>query len=268
MVQQGSKIPKVAESLNPVEGTEGLIFAVLVLLALCFIIVFFIIIFQKKKNVLLQKQVEDKKHFEQEIIESQIEIREQTLRNISWELHDNIGQLVTLAKIQLQSVRNNPENIEEVNQNLTKVLTEIRSLSKVINPDYISNISLSEAVQLEIDRFNRLNYIKSSVTTEGEFFDIDPKTEIVIFRILQEFFSNTIKHSKASELIVLIKYHQDKLYITATDNGKGFDANNINLNGIGLSNMKKRGLLIDADISITSNINEGTKLLITHYHKI
>lgn len=246
------------------KGTEALILAILGIASLCVIIVFLFIIFQKKKNVLLLKQAEDKKQFEKEISESQVEIREQILRNISWELHDNIGQLLTLAKIQLQSVAENPENITDINDNLTNILTEVRSLSKVINPDFITNINLGDAIKLEIDRFNRLNYIKSTLDIEGEHFDIDPKSEIVIFRILQEFFSNTVKHSRATELNVHLSYLDNKISIVAEDNGKGFDMSKIVQNGIGLNNMKKRGVLINADINIESKINEGTKLKITY----
>jgi signal transduction histidine kinase len=246
------------------QGTEGLFLAILGVFSLCIIMVFLFIIFQKKKNVLLVKQSESARLYEKEIIESQVEIREQTLRNISWELHDNIGQLLTLAKIQLQSVKDNPQNIVDVNDNLTKIISEVRLLSKSINPDYISRINLSEAIQIEIDRFNKLNYIKANLIIEGDLFKLDKKAEIIIFRILQEFFSNTIKHSKATELSVKIKYSDNQLLICARDNGKGFHIENGTENGIGLLNMKKRGALINAEISIESIINMGTSITIAH----
>lgn len=248
-------------------GIEGVIFAILGLTGLSFVIILLIIIFQKKKNKLIIKQVEAQKHFEKEIIESQIEIREQTLRNISWELHDNIGQLLTLAKIQLQKI--NDEETKEVNDNLTNILNEVRALSKVTNPDYVSKISLEDALKLEIDRFNRLNYIESLLVCEGDSFILNPKSEIIIFRILQEFFSNTIKHSKASKLEVWINFEEEKnkLTIIAKDNGKGFDPTVSNERGIGLTNMKKRGHLINAEVYIESGLNTGTSLTIIYHQK-
>jgi two-component system, NarL family, sensor kinase len=254
----------IANNNTEPQGTEGIFVAIIVLFSLCVILIILFTIFQKKKNVLLLKQAETKKQFEKEISESQVEIREQILRNISWELHDNIGQLLTLAKIQLQRVEESSNNVTELKDNLTNILNEVRSLSKVINPDYIANIQLEEAIQLEIDRFNRLDYIKSSFTVEGEHFDIDSKSEIIIFRVLQEFFSNTVKHSKATELNVYLCYLENRILIIAQDNGKGFDTEKINDNGIGLNTMKKRGLLINADISIASKIDEGTKLTIKY----
>lgn len=244
------------------QGTEALLLAILGLFSLCVVMVFLFIIFQKKKNVLLMQQTETARQYEKEIIESQVEIREQTLRNISWELHDNIGQLLTLAKIQLQSVKENPKYITDLNDNLSGIISEVRSLSKSINPDYISKINLSDAIQIEIDRFNKLNYVKASLTTKGAIFQLDKKAEIIIFRILQEFFSNTIKHSKATELAVEMEYVKNKLYIKAIDNGAGFEVENVGKNGIGLTNMKKRGALINAEVAINSEINSGTSLII------
>ena len=77
-------------------------------------------------------------------------------------------------------------------------------MSKLINPEAMSTIDLREAVQLEIDRFNRLNFITSTLEISGEERDIEQKSSIIIFRILQEFFSNTIKHCHCPNKTVLI----------------------------------------------------------------
>jgi two-component system NarL family sensor kinase len=218
-------------------------------------------IFQRRKNDLLKDQEKEREQFEKEIAETQIEIREETLRNISWELHDNIGQLLTLAKIQLQNA--SEENIKEVKETITKGLNEVRSLSKLINPEAINNINLREAVQLEIDRFNRLEFIKSTLIIEGNDIDIDKKATIIIFRILQEFFSNTIKHSKASTLRVILDFNGDTLNIIAKDNGIGFSSD-AKKDGIGLINIKKRGQLIGAEINFESEKGKGTSLEIQY----
>lgn len=250
------------------EGNQGLIFSIICLASLCFVIILLIIIFQKKKNVLLLKQIEDRKNFEKEIVESQIEIREQTLRNISWELHDNIGQLLTLAKIQLQKIEN--ADTTEVNDNLTQILGEVRSLSKVTNPDFVTQSTLDEAVKIEIERLNRINYIKASLEIENKPFHIDSKAEIILFRIIQEFISNTIKHSKASQLFVKIIYETrtKTVNIRLSDDGKGFDIENTKNNGIGLLNIKKRANLIHAKLDLTSEINNGTQIKISYDDKV
>ena len=234
----------------------------LIIVTFVIFIILLFTVFQKRKNTLLQEKEESKKRFEREIAESQIEIREETLRNISWELHDNIGQLLTLAKIQLQSAT--ADNLDEVSETITKGLTEVRALSKLINPEAIKNIKLREAIQLEIDRFNRLNFINANLIITGDGELCNEKASIIIFRILQEFFSNTIKHSKASNLTVVLNFGNINLEITAKDDGVGFSSLEKKSNGIGLENIKNRAKLIGASAVFTSQVNKGTSLKIVY----
>jgi len=249
------------------ESQESQIVLIAVTVAIVVVIVFFILllfsVFQNRRNRFIQEKEEAQKKFESEIAETQIEIREATLRNISWELHDNIGQSLTLAKIQLQN--GSSENIKEVSEIITKSLNELRALSKLINPEFIKNIKLQEAIQLEIDRFNRLNFIKSSLKVQGEEKSIHEKTSIIIFRILQEFFSNTIKHSKATQLEVELTYKDNEIEIIAKDNGIGFDQEEIQEAGLGLKNIENRANLIGAKVQLVSVPKEGTQLRINYY---
>ena len=241
---------------------QAILIAIFTLVILCVIIVILFVIFQKRKNALILEQKEIEKKFEQEIAKAQIEIREETFRNISWELHDNIGQLITLAKIQLQNSTNN----QEVLVTLDKGLKELRVLSKAINPEALKNISLATAVNQEIERFNRIQYIKAKIVVTGEEKKMSHEVEIVFFRILQEFFSNTIKHAKASELNVTINFGEDRLDIIAEDNGKGFDQDKTRSLGIGLTNITKRAQLINAEATIKSIVDKGTKLHINYFY--
>lgn len=244
------------------DGEVLIISTVIIVLIVVFLIVLFTV-FQRRKDHLLREKEQEKKRFEREIAETQIEIREETLRNISWELHDNIGQLLTLAKIQLQNVSDG--NTDEISETITKSLNEIRSLSKLINPEFIKNVELKEALNLEIERFNRLNFIEASLTVLGEERKIDQKHGIVIFRIFQEFFSNTVKHSKASKLEVILHFKEEFLEIIAKDNGVGFDVNEVEKKGIGLQNIKTRVKLINAEANLESKPNNGTTLKIYYY---
>ncbi|WP_428744936.1 sensor histidine kinase [Tenacibaculum sp.] len=244
------------------EGRILIIATIVITIIIVFLVILFTV-FQRRKNKLLFERAENKKRYEREIAEAQIEIREETLRNISWELHDNIGQLLTLAKIQLQ--HSSPESIGEISEIIAKSLTEVRALSKVINPDFINNVKLKDALKLEIERFNRLNYIDASLEVKGEEQEINQKHGIVIFRILQEFFSNTIKHSKGSKLMVFLNYSEDSIQIEAKDDGVGFEMDRVRLKGIGLQNIKARAKLINAEAKFISEPQKGTSLIINYY---
>ncbi|WP_440069008.1 sensor histidine kinase [Tenacibaculum discolor] len=244
------------------EGRILIVTTIVIVIIVVFLVTLFTV-FQRRKNKLLQERDKNKKRYEREIAETQIEIREETLRNISWELHDNIGQLLTLAKIQLQHA--SPESMEEISEIIAKSLTEVRALSKIINPDFINNIKLKDALNLEVERFNRLNYIDARLTITGEEQEINQKHGIIIFRILQEFFSNTIKHSKASKLEVFLSYKEDSIEVKAQDNGVGFDMERARLKGLGLQNIKARAKLINAETKFMSESQKGTSLIINYY---
>lgn len=236
-----------------------IIAAIAIPIVLVIIVIVLFSVFARRKNRLLQEQEAAKKAFDRELAESQIEIREETLRNISWELHDNIGQLLTLAKIQAQLSLEKPEMIKEVSQTIGTGIDELRALSKLINPESMKSLDLKEAISLEIERFNRLKFINSKLTVTGTVVPIEANIQIILFRILQEFFSNTIKHSKATSLEVKLDYSDDELNIKAADNGIGFEKND-NFMGIGLINMRNRAKLINSTLMIDSVKNQGTAL--------
>lgn len=243
-------------------GAEVLIAAVISLTGLSLVVILLFGIFQKKKNYLIVQQIEAARNYEREVKELQFEIREQTLRNISWELHDNIGQLLTLAKIQIQGLPVDDETTSEISVTISNALAAIRALSKSINPEFIQQMSLCQAMQLEVDRMNRMGLIEARLIIEGEEKRIDNKKEVVLFRIVQEFISNTLKHAKASLMVIEIQFDEKNIVIKATDNGRGFNIDDKSNNGIGLSNIKKRAALIRSEIKFSSEIGIGTTMTI------
>jgi len=240
---------------------------IVLILAITLIVFFFY--FQQKKTAYLIEQRETQKRFEEEITKSKLEIQEQALQNISWEIHDNVGQLLSVAKMQLNIVQMSlPEaaqiQIQETSDIVGKSLQELRGLAKSLNPDTIKNKGLIASVTLEIDRYNRLNFINSSLKISDNPFNFSNEKEIILFRILQEFCNNTLKYSKAKNLTIELKYTGNKLEIYAEDDGIGFDLNDTSKHqGIGLLNIQSRAKLIGATILLKSSKNNGTKLHIS-----
>ena len=236
------------------------ILVVLLILFLLAVIIFVLFsVFMRRKNSLLREQIEAEKRFEKAIAETQIEIREETLRNISWELHDNIGQLLTLAKIKAQNIEGGEEMLEVV-ETIGTGLNELRALSKSINPEALKGQSLIHSLEQEVARFNRLKFLSADYELIGDAVTIDPQAEIVLFRIVQEFITNTMKHSKAASLKVTVYFKADALEIIALDDGVGFDSEKLIAKGIGLSNIDKRAELIGARVKISSIPGAGTQL--------
>jgi signal transduction histidine kinase len=244
---------------------------VLVIFLLVLFVVAFFIAFQKRKNKFLLERLEAEQKFEKEIEKSKLEIQEQTFKNIAWELHDNVGQLLSVVNIQLNMLMHNTPptyhgQIDETKGVVAETVHEIRTLSKILNNDVILKNGLISTVELEMNRFNKLKFLEAKLQMEGDVVPIKSSDEIIIFRILQEYFSNVIKHAKAKKLFVLLSYKEDTFEILANEDGVGFDTDQ-KKSGSGMETMKSRAELLNADFSITSQIGSGTTLVLKYPYK-
>src|SRR5690606_8643446 len=139
-----------------------------ILIILCGLIVVFFVVFQKRKNKLIMEKIRQQQQFEEEISNTQVEIQEQTLKNIGQELHDNIGQLLSVANMQLSILNTQvPEDIKESFTETKNVirdsLGEVRALSKSLNSEVIVNRGFQLSVQNEIERLNKLKLLNAQL---------------------------------------------------------------------------------------------------------
>ncbi|MCH2490784.1 MAG: histidine kinase [Flavobacteriales bacterium] len=245
-----------------------IIYVVATLLFFAVFAVVFFVAFHRRKNRFLKERYEQQQRFENELAKSQLEIREQAFKNIAWELHDNVGQLLSVANIQLNMLMQHVptqfhDQIVETKNVVKDTVQEIRSLSKTLNNDVIQKNGLITSLEVELERFNRLNFLEASLFIEGERKPIRSNDEIFLFRILQEFFSNVMKHAKANKLIVHLSYKDRFLVITAEDDGVGFNTAETHGNS-GMETMKSRAMLLNATFELSSSPNNGTKLYIKY----
>lgn len=249
-----------------------ILYSIITVFILVFFVVVFVIAFQKRKNKLLVERFEAEKRFEKELAKSQIEIQEQTFKNIAWELHDNIGQLLSVANIQLGMLFNESPpkikaQIEETKSTLGTTLQEIRALSKTLNNEVALKNGFIASLRTELDRYQRLRFLSTNLELKGEETPLNNEVEIIIFRILQEFFSNTLKHAIAKKLFVNLNYKETCLEIIAKDDGVGFNPSAVKTNS-GLQNMESRAKVIGAKFSLVSEIEKGTQIKLIYPYPI
>lgn len=248
-----------------------IVYFIAVLLFFSVFAIFFVIAFQRRKNKFLKERYEAERRYHRELANSQIEIQEQTLKNIAWELHDNVGQLLSVANLQLNILMNSaPQNfheqILETKAIVQESVQEIRSLSKVLNNDVVLKNGLLESLHVELDRFERLGYLQATFKITGDVVPINSANEIIVFRILQEFLSNVIKHARASKLFVHLEYKDSALEIIVIDDGVGFDAS-LKTDSSGMETMNGRAELLNAEFSIVSEPGKGTRLFLKYPYK-
>ena len=245
-----------------------IIYTIAVIFGLLLFVIWFFIAFQNRKNKLLVKQIEAEKRYERELATSQLEIQEQTFKNIGWELHDNVGQLLSVLSIQLNMMllkapRTIQKQLKDTSDVLGNTIQEVRNLSKTLNNEVVNKNGLIRSLEIEVERFNRLKYLKASFEVNGKIICISAAHEILIFRIYQEFLANVMKHSKAKNLSVTLNFNANDLEIIAEDNGVGFDTSQ-KTESSGLQTIKGRATLLNAKYSLTSIIDNGTKLVLLY----
>ena len=249
-----------------------LIYMIIVLLIVTALVIVFFVVFQKRKNKILIEKFKQKQEFEEELSKTQQEIQEETLKHVGRELHDNIGQMLVMSTMQMNAaakvvsdeVKTKVENAAET---LKSALNEVRALSKSLNSDVIFNLGFDTTVKNEIERLNKTGLIHATFNVSGKKVNFENKKDkIILFRILQEFSSNTLKYAEAENLEITLNYLEDKLSIEVKDDGNGFNIKSAE-KGSGLINMEKRAELINASFNLNSEINKGTKLTISYPYK-
>lgn len=230
-------------------------------------IILFIKEYRKKKKI-HQEELEtiDLLH-QEELLKTQNEIQKETMQHIGKEIHDNVGQKLTLSSIYLQQLvfeNKFPQlntTINNINDIINESLTELRQLSKSLTDDAIKNSSLVDLISQESTRVNQLETckikFKNSLTTNITSY----KTKSILLRIVQEFIQNSLKHSNCKIISIDLLNNENTLTLLLSDDGKGFDINTIESSGIGLKNIYKRIKILNGS-SILQSDKTGTELTV------
>ena len=260
---------KSAQSVSTDAERNLLLYMIGVLLLVSGLIITFFVVFQRRKNTLLLERLEQQKQFDEELVKTQQEIQDETFKQVGRELHDNIGQLLALTSMQLNLVRSNAEEatkvkLESAVELLKASISELRALSRSLNSDVIKNFTLVNSLKNEVNRLNKLGIVTINFEVIGDSVPLNrAQDRVMLFRIMQEFVSNTLKYSEASELNIVLDYRDSDLSVVIDDNGLGFDLEAA-AKGSGLINMEKRAALINAKFQLTSRLGKGTRLTLTY----
>ena len=245
--------------------TLVIVLTCLFLLLGLFVMIFFLV-YRRNQNI-KETQIEK---LNQALLQTQIEIQEQTLKTISQEIHDNIGQVLSLAKLNLNTFEgiesdSNQTKINDTKNLVSKAINDLRDLSRSLHGDKIAELGLQESVENELKILQNTRQFTTHFKVTGSPAKMEPQKEMVLFRILQEGLNNAVKHSKAKNITVQMDYQPELFCLTINDDGIGFDkaALTAAATGIGLTSMKNRTALIGGTFSIDSIINNNTTICVS-----
>jgi two-component system, NarL family, sensor kinase len=235
------------------------------------LVIAFLIIYRKRQREYAMEKEQLKLSYERELLKTRLEIQEQTFRNISQEIHDNIGQVLSLAKLNISTMDVSrtavlEQKISDSKKLISQAIYDLRNLSHGLSTDYIADQGLTRAIGHELEMIKKSGGFETVFLTDGSSYSLDKQKELIIYRIIQETLNNIIKHSVAQKIIIYLLYRPDEFTINISDNGKGFDLTPLNNNassGLGIKNMHSRAQMIGAGFQISSTLGKGTDVNIS-----
>jgi two-component system, NarL family, sensor kinase len=244
-----------------------IIICTLLILTLISFVAYIVYRYQQKQNSFYRDMEELKAKHRNEMLQSQVEIQEQTFENISREIHDNIGQKLTLAKLHLNTLTlgdrvQAASRVSDVVLMITDAISDLSDISRSLSAEIIEQSGLIKALEFEVNQLNKLSLYNINMQVVGEPVFMDAQKELILFRIVQESLNNIMKHAAASVVQIKLNYQKHMLLLGINDNGKGFSTNDPTYWGTGIANMKRRAGWLNGQCVLQSTPGCGTSITI------
>lgn len=251
---------------TPEEIFYSVIAGVLLMIFIGLIFILSIVRYQNRLHKHQQEKLKLQEDFSTTLLQSQLEIQEQTFQHISRELHDNLGQVASLIKINLTTLKLDDaakasEKIEDTKELTRQLIGDIKSLSVSMNSDRITQSGLAKALEMEVGRLNKTGLFNAYYKQTGIVPVIKNDTTMILYRMVQEILNNMVKHSEAKSICVNLTVSESLFILALSDDGKGFNMDEqLKSGGSGLQNLQKRAALINAKLYMQSSPGNGTSV--------
>jgi PAS domain S-box-containing protein len=200
-----------------------------------------------------------------------VESQETERRHIARELHDEVGQTLTVAEMNLQAVLSSPRAASvprRVNESLRaveRVLEQVRDLSLTLRPSMLDDLGLEPTLRWYTNRQASLIGLRAEFHAEPLEERLDPVIETACFRVGQEALTNVVRHARARAVAVELRKEDGHLHLYVRDNGVGFDVaalrdQAVQGGSMGLLSMEERATLADGGLECKSAPGQGTEV--------
>ncbi|OQP65748.1 hypothetical protein A3860_14205 [Niastella vici] len=215
---------------------------------------------------LLKQELDKQKLIAQAVVNAQ----EKERAEIGKELHDNVNQILSTAKLYLELAQTDDnsrlELINRSTKNISDAINEIRTISRSLVPPSIGDLGLIDSVQDLVENIKATRKLHVEFYYSGTLDNIlDEKRKLMLFRIIQEQVNNVLKHASAKNLVIELIADSEghAVDLTISDDGKGFELDKVrSKKGVGLSNIASRAQLFNGSVHIVTGLGEGCKLKI------
>jgi signal transduction histidine kinase len=197
-------------------------------------------------------------------------IREEERSHIAREIHDELGQQLTVLKMNILGLNKKlssadatvHEKIGEIIDLLDTAVGSVRRISSELRPNLLHNLGLVAAIEWQLKEFEKGSGIKTVLIEPAEEPKITDPVKNGLFRIFQESLTNAGRHANATKIIVSLEQRNGHLILTIEDNGQGFEKEKIGAKQtLGILGMKERCLMMGGNFEIRSVTAKGTSVM-------
>ncbi|MBL7742292.1 MAG: PAS domain S-box protein [Chitinophagaceae bacterium] len=198
-------------------------------------------------------------------------VREEERTSIAREIHDELGQQLTVLKMDIAWInkKTDPADIvmkEKTAGLLSMVDTTVKTVRRIaaeLRPSLLDDLGLIPAMEWHIEEFGKRSGIETSFNLQGSESDLSHEARIGLYRILQESLTNVARHAKAEKVRIDFVQTDKKVILTIADNGVGFDKSNLSNKTLGILGMKERALMLGGEYNMNVNPGKGTTITVT-----
>jgi len=220
---------EIIKAIENIVNNEESLFQLLLIVS--FVLLFFttVLLIAISKYKYKQREFEEREDtIKNELIKASLESKEQTMEELAARIHIKLQQTLSLAKLNLNTIFLNPNNIDITKIENTKILItesiqETKNLSKDLDPKYITGYTLEENISQQLQRVETKTNIKTRFSTSIEEIKLDKNTQVFTYRIIQEAINNSINYVEASQINIYLKNNTNDFNVLIEDDGKGFD---------------------------------------------
>ena len=204
--------------------------------------------------------------FKEELLQTQLETQEYSFNQISRELHDNIGQLLSTTKLLLgmavMELKNVPDTLKTAEQTVGKAIQDLRLLSRSLDKEWLHQFNLIEQLEAEKERINTERKVEVNFVSEYIKLPMEPEAQVMLFRVVQEALQHTVKHACAKHIGIEINNTDNDFELKIIDDGNGYNMESLKKESLELHNMEHRTQLLGGTIEWVRRKEKGTVITI------
>jgi len=240
-------------------GTAGM-------LMLAFAAIFLFVVYYKRNIKAKEELHEMETQHQQKLIFSNLQTLEDERKRFAEDLHDEVGASLSAIRLHAsrietdvkdEEVRNRLKDVKEI---IDQAMASTRRISHNMLPPGLELFGLAKIISDLAGQLSKANEIEVKVTAPAIMPRLDYKTELMLYRVLQELLNNTLKHAEAGIIQINFLTDEKQYYIYYSDNGKGFDTSSVRYNGLGLRNLESRVKMINGSYLFSTAPGKGLEV--------